>query len=410
MPLTDLKVKNAKPTNRRRKVFDAEGLYIEISPKGVKTWKMQYRIGRKLRSISGGRYPDVSLADARIWKGEVKGQLRAGIDPGQKKFEAARVEKLEAQAETFRQVAVEWLEKHEDTLSARYHKWLGRRFEADVFPQIGSVQINEVDHADVLRLIRDFEKRGILEQGRKVLGYVARIMRYAVATQRAKYNPVPDVREAMKPRPRTKHFAKMPVSRLPEFYSKLSVAKCDEVTKLALRWTILTMVRTNETRFFRIEEIEGRGTDNPIWRISPDRMKMSREHVVPLPRQAVRLLDEIEAISLSSRSRWMFPQAFNNDRPISENCMLYALYDLGFKGAATVHGFRGLASTVLNEALTVKGERRFDKDWIELQLAHTEGDDSRAAYNSADYLGARRQMLQWWGDFLEDQEEFGRLL
>jgi integrase len=182
------------------------------------------------------------------------------------------------------------------------------------------------------------------------------------------------------------------------------------VTLLAIRWTMLTMVRTNETRFARPEEIEGLSAGNPIWRIPADRMKMSREHIVPLPKQAVALLDAIEAVRVASGSPWMFPQTTNAKKAISENRMLYCLYDLGYKGVATMHGFRGLASTVLNEQVDKRGTRLFDRDWIELQLAHDESSDVRAAYNAAEYLGPRRRMLQWWANYLVDQEAIGKLL
>lgn len=245
---------------------------------------------------------------------------------------------------------------------------------------------------------------------KKCLGFVDKIMRYAAASGWVERNPVPDVKVVMKPKPKVQHRAKLSATDLPAFYSRLDHATNDTLTKLALRWTILTMVRTNETRFFRPEEIEGRGTEEVLWRIPASRMKMKDDHIVPIPPQGVVLLDQIEKIARASGSQWQFPQLNNPDKPFSENCMLYCLYDLGYKGVATVHGFRGMASTILNEQVKEDGSRRFDADWIEMQLAHDERNAVRGAYNAAKYLAPRRAMMRWWADFLADQEAFGALL
>lgn len=408
MALTVTEIRNAKPKAARTKLTDSGGLVLEISPKGVKTWKLQFRHRGKQRTLSLGRWPDHSLAEARTWREEVKAKLRLGEDP----IAEARVARHDrtVEGETFKEVAEEFLAKQEQKLDGRYYRWVVARFKADIYPEVGSLPLAEFSHADALRLIRRFEKRDAIEIGRKTMRYVAKVLQYGIATGRAATNPVPDAMPAMKAKPKVKHYAKLPPARLPEFYDRLNKSGADRVTLLAIRWTILTMVRTNETRFALPEEIEGRGTDNLLWRIPAQRMKMGREHLVPLPRQAEALLDQIEAIRQASGSPWMFPQTYQVKKPISENRMLYCLYDLGYKGQATMHGFRGLASTVLNEQVNKRGVRLFDRDWIELQLAHEEASDVRAAYNAAEYLGPRRRMLQWWANYLEDQEAMGRLL
>ena len=285
-----------------------------------------------------------------------------------------------------------------------------KRFENDAFPLFGSLPVSEVTHADILDLIARFEKRGALEIGRKAINHVSAVMRHAIAMGKASSNPVPDTRASMMAKPPVQHRARLPKSELPAFFCRLEEATHDVTTKLALRWTILTMVRTSETRFFRPEEIERQSDGSLIWRIAPQRMKMAREHIVPLPRQAGPLLDQIETNARALNSPWQFPQRYQARKPISENCMLLCLYDLGYKGHATVHGFRGLASTILNEQVDRDGRRKFDVDWIELQLAHQEANAVRGAYNSAEYLAPRKTMLQWWADYLEDQEIIGRLL
>lgn len=410
MPLTDLSIKAAKPTEKRRKLPDGGGLHLEISPKGVRTWKMNYRFGDKQMTVTGGRYPvPMTLALARAWREEVKATVRAGRDPARE----AKVEKRavqQAQSDTFKEIAEEWFEKTKALWKESHADWVHNRLELDAYAVLGSIPVADVTHDDILTLIRRFEKRDTIEIGRKTLRFVSRIMRYAKAAGKAKVDPVPDALDAMKPKPRVKHHAKLPTARLTEFFGKLAASGHDPVTKLALRWTILTWVRTGESRFFVPGEIEGRHSAEPIWRIPADRMKMNREHIVPLSRQAVALLDEIDALRIRNGSEWMFPQVLNPKKPISENCMLYAVYDLGYKGVATVHGFRGVASTLLNEQVDANDNRRFDADWIEMQLAHEEESESRGAYNAAQYLTPRRKMMQWWADYLDDQERMGGLL
>jgi integrase len=209
----------------------------------------------------------------------------------------------------------------------------------------------------------------------------------------------------MRPAP-TKHRAKVDARELPQFFSKLAQDEGTAMSHLALRWTMLTMVRTQETRFATWSKIEGLDGDQPLWRITPDRMKMRSEHLVPLSRQAVALLKEIEAANVfrtagnARLGKFLFPVATSKSEVISENRMLDILYRMGMRGKATVHGFRGLASTVLYES----GE--FEPYWIEVQLAHV-ARGVRAAYNSARYLAHRRSMMQWWADYLERAEKAG---
>jgi integrase len=206
--------------------------------------------------------------------------------------------------------------------------------------------------------------------------------------------------------PPVKHRAKVEARDLPDFFAKLARDEGERMSHLALRWTMLTMVRTQETRFAAWEEIEGLDGDQPLWRIPPNRMKMRTEHVVPLSRQAVALLKEIyaanpfRAAGIARLGKFLFPVASSNSGTISENRMLDIMYRMGLRGKATVHGFRGLASTVLNES----GE--FEADWIEMQLAHV-ARGVRAVYNAARYLMLRREMMQWWADYLDAAEAKG---
>lgn len=409
MPLTELVIKSAKRSAKRRKIADGGGLHLEIGTAGTKTFKLSYRFAGKQKTITGGRYPEMKLVDARAWREEMKRLIREGTDPALMRRRIRQQRSLEA-GQTFEIVAREWHEKQKARWSPKHAAWILARFENDPFPLFGQLPVNEIKHADVLNLIACYEKREALEIGRKTLNHVSAVMRYAIATGRAELNPVPDTRGAMRAKPAVRHRARLPKAELPQFYRKLEASGHDRVTKLALRWTILTLVRTSEARFFVAEEIERRSSTDVIWRIPANRMKMGRDHVVPLPIQAIRLLDEIEYHSRNVGSPWQFPQKYRWRKPISENCMLLCLHDLGYKGRATVHGFRGLASTILNEQVGSDGRRRFASDWIEAQLAHREANAIRGAYNSAEYLKPRSEMMQWWGNFLEDQQEFRRLL
>lgn len=409
MPLTELAIKSAKAGAKRRKLADGGGLHLEIGAAGTKTFKLSYRFAGKQKTITGGRYPEMKLVEARAWREEMKRLIREGTDPALLRRRVRQQRSLEA-SQTFEVVAREWHEKQKARWSPKHAAWILARFENDPFPLFGQLPVNEIKHADILDLIARYEKREALEIGRKALNHVSAVMRYAIATGRAELNPVPDTRGTMRAKPAVRHRARLPGAELPQFYKKLEASGHDKITKLALRWTILTLVRTGETRFFVPEEIERKSPTEILWRIPADRMKMGRDHVVPLSTQAIRLLDEIEHHSHNMGSPWQFPQKYRWRKPISENCMLLCLYDLGYKGRATVHGFRGLASTILNEQVDADGRRKFAPDWIEMQLAHKESNAIRGAYNAAEYLSPRSDMMQWWGDFLESQEEFALLL
>lgn len=409
MPLTELAIKSAKPAATRRKLSDGGGLHIEISPAGTKTFKLSYRFAGKQKTITGTRYPEMRLVEARAWREELKGLIRSGIDPALEKRRERQRATLKC-GETFEAVAREWHEKQRARWNPKHAAWIMKRFENDAFPLFGNLPISEISHADILDLIARFEKRDALEIGRKAVNHVSAVMRHAIASGRTVHNPVPDTRPSMRAKPPVQHRSRLPKRKLPEFFGRLESSTHDRTTKLALRWTILTMVRTGETRYFKPDEIERRSDGQVVWRIPAERMKMAREHIVPLSTQAIALLDEIEANARDLNSPWQFPQRYQARKPISENCMLLCLYDLGYKGEATVHGFRGLASTILNEQVDGEGRRKFESDWIELQLAHVETNAIRGAYNSAEYLQPRREMMQWWADYLEDNKVVGLML
>jgi integrase len=388
MSLTDAKVRTAKPRAKKYKMFDGDGLYLEVLPTSAKYWRMKYYFGGKEKLLALGVYPHISLADARDRRAQARKVLAAGNDPGEAKKEAKRLA-VSKSHNAFEVIAREWLE-------IRKHEWTPGHFrakrcqvETHVLPKLGKRPIAEITAPDVLAMARVVEGRGTLHTARRVMQVTGQIFMYAIATGRAERNPVPDLRGALKT-PIVKHYSFLRENELPLYLKKLETYHGDLQTRLALRLLLLTFVRTIELRGARWTEIDW---DKCEWRIPPDRMKMNEQHIVPLSRQAVAVLRELA--KLPEKREYVFPNEHNPTTFMSENTMLYALYRMGYRSRATGHGFRSTASTILNE-------HGFRADVIERQLAHSERDTVRAAYNHAQYLPERREMMQWWADYLDD--------
>lgn len=403
--LTDFAIKALKPGPKPYKRSDGGGLFLLINPNGRKYWRLGYRFEDRQKGLGGGVYPQVSLADARAWRDVLKKQLSAGEDPAEKVKAQKRAAKGLDEV-TFETVANEWLKTRKPSWSPRYAALVEGRFKADIFPRLGQRRIARIETRDMLEAIRKIEKRGALEMASRVLNHCSEIFRFARVEGRCKSNPCEDISIVLTKRGPVKHRAKVTAEELPAFYVRLSTDEGERLSHLALRWTMLTMVRTQETRFALWSEFEGLDTDNPLWRISPERMKMRAEHLVPLPPQALALLKEIREINPYVTAgpqrfgKYLFPVATSKSGVISENRMLDIMYRIGLRGKATVHGFRGLASTVLNES------GLFEPDWIEMQLAHQPG-GVRGAYNSARYLAHRKELMRWWANYLDEAEANG---
>lgn len=405
--LTDVALKALKPQAKRYKRSDRAGLYITVQPNGRKFWGMACRVGNKQKFLTGGSYPEVTLREARDWREAIKAQVLLGIPPiAQPKTciqKRSKTRETAALSNSFEAVTREWHETRLLGWSPRYAGVIMRRMEGDIFPVIGREAIATITPRQMLEALRTIERRGSIEMAHRIKNHCSEVFRYAIPDGRCESDPCRDLAPAMAvPKP-VKHMAKVGVAALPAFYAKLNADGGDRLSHLALRWTIMTMVRTQETRFAEWSEFEGLDTPEPIWRIPGGRMKMRSEHLVPLPPQAVALLDEIRdtnvylAAGNAKYGRYLFPVVGSRTSTISENRMLDIMYRVGLRGKATVHGFRGLASTVLNES------GLFEPDWIEHQLAHTPR-GVRAAYNSAHYLSHRRKMMAWWARYLETAE------
>jgi integrase len=401
MALTDSHVRNAKPKAQAYKLGDGRGMYLLVRPDGARYWRLDYRFAGKRRTLALGVYPTVTLSVARARREDAHTLLAQGTDPSAAK-KAKRRSALRANETTFEVIGREWLHNQRKRLAPRYCVQILARLEGDVFPQIGSRPIAEIDAPELLDVMRKVEQRGVLETARRLRQSCGQIFRYAIVTGRAKYDPSADLRDAAHAPARKRGHKAMSRDELPNFLRALEAYDGDARTRIALQLIILTFVRTGELRAARWSEFENLQGTEPLWRVPAERMKMKREHVVPLAPQVVALLRALRGLPGSDTSPFLFPSP-SREGCMSYNTMLYALYRMGYHSRATVHGFRAMASTALNEM-------GFPSDVIERQLAHQERNAARAAYNRAEYLGERRTMMKYWADCVDVLREDGRAL
>ncbi|MBI5018171.1 MAG: integrase arm-type DNA-binding domain-containing protein [Deltaproteobacteria bacterium] len=399
--LTDTAVRNAKPRDKVFKLADGGGMYLAVSPSGGKWWRFKYRVDGKEKLLALGTYPDVGLARAREKRDAARKLLADGIDPGAAR-KAAKAEKTAAAdraVNTFEAVAREWHGKQSISWAPSNAARILRRLEVDVFPIVGALPVGEVTAPALLAMIRRIEARGVLETAHRALGYSGQVMRYAVATGRADRDPSGDLQGALPPCKVTHHAS---ITDPKAIGSLLRVVEGYEgafTTKCALRLAPLLFVRPGELRGAEWVEVD---LDTAEWRIPKGRMKMKAPHLVPLARQALAVLRELQ--TLTGSGKYFFPSIRSGDRCMSENTINAALRRMGYTGnEMTGHGFRSMASTLLNE-------QGWNRDAIERQLAHAERDNVRAAYNYAEHLPERRKMMQAWADYLDRLREGAEVL
>ncbi len=394
MPLSDTTVRMAKPRPKIYKLSDGQGLYVEVMPTGSRYWRLKYRFDGKEKRLAIGVYPTVTLAMAREDAMAARRLLHDGIDPATRKKLRA-LEKTREASNSFEAVAREWHRIMRPKWTPRHADDVIESLEKDVFPAFGTRKISELKAPEILDAIRKIEKRGAIDIAQRVRQRCSAVFAFAIGTGFAEANPVAamaGVFATRKKEPRKM----LPVDELPVFLRQLQSYNGDITIKLAVRLVILTMVRTVELRAARWEEFDFKRN---IWVIPESRMKMRAPHVVPLSRQVLELLAQLKRYTGSYEL--LLPGRSDRTKPISENTLLYALYRMGYHQRATTHGFRALASTVLNES----GHWR--PDAIERQLAHKERNAVRAAYHRAEYLEERTRMMQWWADFLDAAEKEG---
>ena len=392
--LTAMQVRSAKTKDRSYKLADGHGMHLHISPTGMRSWRYRFKIAGTESTFTLGEYPQMSLEKARIARREAREQVKAGKNPAQlrrAKKQAAKEKEETDKAEnnnTFEVVALEWIGQQRGGWSKNHTDAVLATLKADVFPSIGRHPVDIIQPPMVLLILHAIESRGALEIARKVLQRINAVFRYAVQTGRATYNPASDMKGVLKAKKVT-HRTALEREDLPQFLNDLVTGDIHTTTRLALQFTILTAARSGEVRGTTWDEIN---FDAAIWRIPSERMKMDSPHNVPLSKQAVAILERVGR--LHGQEGYVFPGIRQNSKQLSENTMLYALYRLGYHSKATVHGFRATFSTIANES-------GFDGDVIEKALAHEERNRVRAAYHRSEYMEQRRELMQWWADYLD---------
>jgi integrase len=397
--LSDAKLRALKPKGRAYKVADRGSLYVLVSPAGGVLWRFDYQHAGKRRTLALGRWPAVSLHEARKRRDDAQAQLGEGVDPCAAKQERKRAVKP-SEKPTFEESARNWHAAQTPRWTESYGAQVLVRLEADVFPHIGKKRFAEITRADIIETLRRVEARGVGETVRRLRQYIGAVYRFAGAEDESVIDPSPMLRGALTAVPEPKHHAAFKGDELGDFLVKLMAYDREggePETRMALQLTLLTAARTMETLGAEWSEFEGWQSDKTaaLWRLPKERMKAGDPHMVPLTRQAVAVLRELH--KLTGEGRYLFPTGRSTPgrvKTMSNNAMLFALYRMGFRGRATVHGFRRNFSTWAKE-------NGWPSDDVELCLAHDERDRVRGAYNAAQRLEPRRKLLQAWADHLD---------
>lgn len=390
MPLTDLKIRTTKATDKPVRLADSGGLMIEIRPNGSKLWRYRYRIAGKASMFAIGDYPTVSLQEARKARDNARDLVKQGINPSQHRQENKQAN-IEVGKNTFRALAEEFLEKKKSAWSPKYHEQVKRLLAANAYPEFGKLPIRAVDAGHVLSAMRKMEERGAKTFAILLRQVVSAIFCYATATLRANGDPASALKGAVM-RDRVEHA--QPINDIANYKARLAEFGGNRTTAIALQLILLTFVRTAELRLAEWTEFD---LDRAEWVIPAGRMKKRRPHVVPLSPQAVALLRELHR--LTGGQQYLFPNTRRPEQCMSATTINRALEYLGYEtGTVTAHDFRATASTRLYESGKFRGEV------IEMQLAHADKNKTRASYNHAQYLAERRELMQWWADWVDSQQ------
>ena len=393
MPLNDRQIKAAKPsdTGKKAKLFDGGGLYLEVTPAGGKVFRLKYRIDGKEKTLTIGKYPTVSLVEARQAADSARRMIAQEQDPSAMK-QQAKQERKTALLNTFANVTKAW---HEKTTKRKSWKpnhaaRVLRYFETDVFPIIGETPINKIGKKEIKAVLDKVTERGVSETAEKIRQWIGAVFTYAGYEELTDRNPAALLKGYIEPT-ESKRMPALPREELPEFYRRLILADCEQQNRICVMLIMLCFARNKEIRGGQWQEIDFK---RKTWTIPANRMKRPRDHTIPLSDWAIELLNELHAIT--GETPFLFPSPKSETGYISENTAGKIINGMGYYGIATPHGFRSLASSVLNE-------QGFNPDAIERQLAHIENNKIRAAYNRADYLNERKEFMQWYSDFLRER-------
>ena len=390
MALTDVAAKGAKPREKAYKLSDEKGMFLLVTPAGSKWWRLKYRFAGKEKLLSLGVYPEIGVRDARDRRDAARKLLLNGIDPSIDR-QMQKAASSERSGNSFERVAREWFAKFSPKWAPGHASKIIRRLERDVFPWIGGLPIAEIKAPLLLATLRRIEERGAIETAHRAQQNCSQVFRYAVATGRAERDPSTDLRGALPPPLKTHLAAIVEPVALGALLRAIEGYSGSPATKAALRLAPLVFVRPGELRMAEWEEFD---LDAAEWCLPAKKMKMGVPHIVPLCKQALRIIDDLRPIS--GHGRYLFPGERTGERPISDNTLNAALRRLGYSTTeVTTHGFRATARTLLDEGLGYR------VDWIEHQLAHAVKDPNGRAYNRTAHLDARRRMMQKWADYLD---------
>lgn len=380
--LTVKQVDAARPKEKAYRLLDGNGLYLFVPPSGKKVWQLRFKLEGKEKVLTVGKYPLMTLQEARDAAWDARKDVSIGIDPVKTKKQAAA-------DNSFSFIYEEWYEHKKQVWSAGYAEELARMFADDILPMIGALDINEIEPMQILAVIRRFEERGAMERANKARRRCGEVFRYAIITGRAKYNPAPDLADAMKGY-RKKNYPFLPADQIPAFNRALSGFSGSIVSKVATQVLQYTALRTKELRSMQWANVD---FETRTITIAEEVMKGRRIHIVPMSNQVIALLQGLRPIT-EPVSTFVFAGRNDKKKSISENAVLLVIRQIGYEGLASGHGFRHQFSTIMNE-------HEWPHDAIERQLAHTDSGSIRGIYNHAQYLDKRREMMQWWADWID---------
>ena len=395
--LSDTSIRNSKSRQKQYKLFDGQGLFVLIHPNGSKYFRYRYKFEGKEKVMALGVYPETTLKEAREKRLEAQRLVKDGLDPVRFRLEIrAKREKEEKEKflktqNTFERVSKDWLAREKKRITYKHAKDARRSLEMHVYPKIGNQLIDDISTKEIKSVLSVIQDSGKLETAHRVHQRIRSVFQFAVMNDLTERNPAADLYGFLEP-VKKKSMKALPLKELPEYLHRLDKAdNLHLVTRAGLKLIIMLFVRTNELIEAKWEEFDFK---QALWRIPEERMKMRVEHLVPLPQQALTILDELEP--LTGSSEYILAGDRNRNQPMSNNTLLYGgIYRMGYRSRATIHGFRTMASTILNES------GKWSPDAIERQLAHSEKDQVRATYNRANYLEERRRMMQWYADYLD---------
>lgn len=389
MLLTELAIKHAKSLEKAYRLPDEKGLYLDVRPTGNKYWRVRYKFAGKENTLTIGEYPLIGLREARDKRDDARKMIADKIDPAI----IRATEKIDEQTPTFALISEEWLKKREkENLTPRTLEPMYYRLRSLVFPYIGHMLPDQINAQVLLSVMRRIENKGTIETAHRTLGICGQVFRYAIATGRATRDPSHDLKGALQAVNKKHHASITKPSEIGGLMRAIDDYPCSTLTRLVLKFSALTFVRPSEVRKAEWAEFDIQACE---WRIPPTRMKMRKPHIVPLSRQTLDIIKELQ--TMTGHGRYVFPsnRTPSGHRCMSENTVNAALRRMGYeKEEMTAHGFRSMASTSLYE-------NGWMGDAIERQLAHIEKNSVKASYNYAEYLDVRREMMQWWADYLD---------